>query len=69
MIKIVKDNHFVVCSQNSFDTMYKRLGYTVVNENQKPKDTQAKQIKIEEIKKNEIPVIEIKNEKTTKKRK
>lgn len=35
MIKIEKDGHSIVCSNSTYNTMYKRLGYTIVNENQK----------------------------------
>ena len=32
MITIVKDGNKMKCSQNTYDTMYKRLGYEILQE-------------------------------------
>lgn len=64
MIKIEKDGHSIVCSNSTYNTMYKRLGYTIVNENQKVQPVKKVEPKQEEIV--EIPVIETKVEKEVK---
>ena len=64
MIKIEKDGHSIVCSNSTYNTMYKRLGYTIVNENQKAQPVKKVEQKQEEVV--EIPVIETKVEKNTK---
>lgn len=64
MIKIEKDGHSIVCSNSTYNTMYKRLGYTIVNENQKEQPVKKVEAKQEEIV--EIPVIETKVEKEVK---
>ena len=63
MIKIEKDGHFIICSNNSYDTMYKRLGYKIVGEN---KTKEIKQQEKQKTEINEIPVIEMKQEKNNK---
>lgn len=64
MIRIEKDGHSIVCSNSTYNTMYKRLGYTIVNENQKAQPVKKVEQKQEEVV--EIPVIETKVEKNTK---
>lgn len=64
MIKIEKDGHSIICSNSTYNTMYKRLGYTIVNENQKVQPIKKVEQKQEEIV--EIPVIETKVEKEVK---
>lgn len=64
MIKIEKDGHSIVCSNSTYNTMYKRLGYTIVNENQKAQPVKKVEQKQEEVV--EIPVIETKIEKNAK---
>lgn len=64
MIKIEKDGHSIVCSNSTYNTMYKRLGYAIVNENQKAQPVKKVEQKQEEVV--EIPVIETKVEKNTK---
>jgi len=66
MIKIEKDGHSMICSNSTYNTMYKRLGYTIVNENQKVQPVKKVEQKQEEI--IEIPVIETKVEKNTRAR-
>ena len=60
MIKIEKDGHFIICSNNSYDTMYKRLGYKIVGEN---KTKEIKQQEKQKVEIDEIPVIEMKENK------
>ena len=55
MIKIIKGDHVISVSKNTFETMYKRLGY---------KEVVAK--KIEEPKKEETKIEEPKKEETKK---
>ena len=65
MITIIKDGNKIRCSQNTYDTMYKRLGYEIFVE--KIKVEQPK----EEIKKTIEKIIvpeEIIKEKSTKSR-
>lgn len=64
MIKIEKDGHSIICSNSTYNTMYKRLGYTIVNENQKVQPVKKNGTKQEE--EIEIPVIETKVEKEVK---
>lgn len=64
MIKIEKDGHSIICSNSTYNTMYKRLGYTIVNENQKVQPIKKVEQKQEEIV--EIPVIETKVERNIK---
>ena len=64
MIKIEKDGHSIICSNSTYNTMYKRLGYTIVNENQKVQPVEKNETKQEETV--EIPVIETKVEKEIK---
>ena len=64
MIKIEKDGHSIVCSNSTYNTMYKRLGYTIVNEKQEEQLVKKIEAKQEEIV--EIPVIETKVEKEVK---
>lgn len=64
MIKIEKDGHSIICSNSTYNTMYKRLGYTIVNENQKVQPVKKVEAKQEEAV--EIPVIETKVEKEVK---
>lgn len=64
MIKIQKDGHSIVCSNASYNTMYKRLGYTIVVEQKEVQPT--KKVEKKEEKTLEIPVIEIKAEKEVK---
>ena len=37
MITIIKDGEKIRCSQNTYDSMYKRLGYEIVAEDTKEK--------------------------------
>lgn len=62
MITIKKDENVITCSKNTFETIYKRMGYKVIM----PSKTTAKVEKpIEKVveKVEEIPVVEIKSEK------
>ena len=43
MITIIKDGEKIRCSQNTYDTMYKRLGYDIVVEkSEEKKNTKVK---------------------------
>lgn len=65
MITIKKDENTVVCSKNTFETIYKRLGYEIVNPSKKTTKDVKKEI-VENIEvEEEIPVVEIKNDKKT----
>ena len=49
MITIIKDNNRLRCSQNTYDTMYKRLGYEIlIEKKEEPKEEIVKET-IEEI--------------------
>lgn len=66
MITIVKDGNKMKCSQNTYDTMYKRLGYEILQET--PKVEIKKEVHKEEpkeIKKEEI-IKKTKEQKNTK---
>lgn len=54
MIKIIKDNNIVTCSKNTFEIVYKRLGYEIVETEKKVIEKPKKEI-VEDT----IPVIEI----------
>lgn len=54
MIKIIKDNNIVTCSKNTFEIVYKRLGYKIV---ETKKEVVKKPQK--EIVEDTIPVVEI----------
>ena len=54
MITIIKDGEKIKCSQNTYDSMYKRLGYEILVENKK---TEVKKVKnLEDTKKEKIIV-------------
>lgn len=64
MITIKKDGETVVCSKGTYESMFKRLGYEIVNESKKneiQKEQKVETQKIENKLENEIadiPVIE-----------
>lgn len=63
MITIVKDGEKIKCSQNTYDSMYKRLGYEILVENKK---TEAKKVKnLEDTRKEKVIVPETTKEKGT----
>ena len=64
MITIKRDDDVITCSTNTFEIMYKRLGYEIVDTSKK---IDKKEIEVEKVE--EIPVIETEIEKkeTTKK--
>lgn len=45
MITIIKDGNKLRCSQNTYDIMYKRLGYEILNENKEPKVIKTEVVK------------------------
>lgn len=45
MITIIKDGNKIRCSQNTYDIMYKRLGYEILNENKEPKVIKTEVVK------------------------
>lgn len=45
MITIIKDGNKIRCSQNTYDIMYKRLGYEILDENKKPKVIKTEVVK------------------------
>lgn len=49
MITIVKDGEKIRCSQNTYDTMYKRLGYEILVENKKAKVEKQESSPLEEV--------------------
>ena len=68
MITIIKDGETIRCSENTYKTMFKRLGYEIA----KPKETKVEITKVDTRKEEtieEIPVIEIKKEKNVSKSK
>lgn len=52
-MKIQKDNTIIDCSKNTYETMYKRLGYKVIEEvkTEKPVKEEIKEEVVEEVKK------------------
>ena len=64
MITIKKDDNTVICSKNTFETTYKRLGYEIVNPSKKETKVEKTE-KVEDVKPEieEIPVVEMKSEK------
>lgn len=53
MITIIKDNDELKCSQNTYDTMYKRLGYTI-KEQTKQKETKETKVTKETVSKEKV---------------
>ena len=49
MITIIKDNNRLRCSQNTYDTMYKRLGYEILNEIKETKVEKVEKIPLEKV--------------------
>ena len=66
MVKIQKEGHTIICSNETYNTMYKRLGYTIVNEAKEKKVEMPKTEKKLEDEITDIPVVEIKTEKVLK---
>ena len=60
MITIIKEGNKIVCSNGTYETMYKRLGYKILEENKK---TEVKNL--EDTKKEKIVIPEITKEKGT----
>lgn len=58
MIKIQKEGHTIICSDATYNTMYKRLGYEVVNEAKEKKVEVPKVEKKLEDEITDIPVVE-----------
>lgn len=64
MITIIKDNSKIKCSQNTYETMYKRLGYTILEEPKKIEKKEEPKKEIEQPK--EVITKKAKEGKTTK---
>lgn len=66
MITITKDGNNITCSKNTFETIYKRMGYELVIPSKptaKVEKPIEKVVKKVEEKVEEIPVVEMKSEK------
>lgn len=63
MITIIKEGNKIVCSNGTYETMYKRLGYEILEENKK---TEVKKVEnLEDTKKEKVIVPETTKEKGT----
>ena len=49
MITIIKDGEKIRCSQNTYDSMYKRLGYKILNEIKETKVERQEKIPLEKV--------------------
>ena len=64
MITIIKEGNKIVCSNSTYETMYKRLGYEILEGNKK---TEVKKTEgLEENKNEKIVIPEMTKEKGTK---
>ena len=70
MIKISKEGHTIICSNGAYQSMYKRLGYEIVNDTKVQKVQETKEVKVKlEDEITDIPVVEVEVEKPTTKSK
>ena len=65
MIKIQKEGHTMMCSNETYNTMYKRLGYEIVKQSKEIKVEMPKIEKKLEDEITDIPVVEIEVEQKT----